>query len=333
MAKRFKLKISRVIPSLQFCRTTSAETPSPEIFRISPVNPKVFDISFPSNLPVPPPSTPECSFTKRHVASNKVVSVECGCLSGSSREDLSSDCSFPHYTLKKEGARCHVISKAYEQKPRRKINDASSDGDSSPVWVNKNEKKSQKNEENKKIVASVSSRDIGCFSREENESKETETLLSISRSFSHELSSWDELDHSVESTRNKVTTNIKKIRRTKRQTSKNYKGSNYMTVSSPEMESPAKASVLRQVIPCMADGKVRESVAVVKKSMNPYEDFKRSMLEMILEKQIFEAKDLEELLRCFLSLNSRKYHGIIVEAFSEIWEVLFCDFSVKRLVT
>ena len=72
-------------------------------------------------------------------------------------------------------------------------------------------------------------------------------------------------------------------------------------------------------------GKVRESYAVVKKTQNPYEDFMRSMLEMILEKQMFETKDLEELLHCFLSLNSRVHHGVIVEAFSEIWEILFCD--------
>ena len=70
-------------------------------------------------------------------------------------------------------------------------------------------------------------------------------------------------------------------------------------------------------------GKVRESYAVVKKTQNPYEDFMRSMLEMILEKQMFETKDLEELLHCFLSLNSRVHHGVIVEAFSEIWEILF----------
>ncbi|KAM3710596.1 hypothetical protein ACJW31_01G042500 [Castanea mollissima] len=72
-------------------------------------------------------------------------------------------------------------------------------------------------------------------------------------------------------------------------------------------------------------GKVRESYAVVKNTENPYEDFKRSMLEMILEKQMFETKDLEELLHCLLSLNSRVHHGVIVEAFSEIWEILFCQ--------
>nr|GLL39254.1 transcription repressor OFP7 [Ipomoea trifida] len=37
-----------------------------------------------------------------------------------------------------------------------------------------------------------------------------------------------------------------------------------------------------------------------------------------------EGPDLEQLLQCFLSLNTRQYHGIIVEVFSEIWEALFC---------
>uniref|UniRef100_A0A2P2NPN3 Transcription repressor n=1 Tax=Rhizophora mucronata TaxID=61149 RepID=A0A2P2NPN3_RHIMU len=83
----------------------------------------------------------------------------------------------------------------------------------------------------------------------------------------------------------------------------------------------------------MNDSKMRESVPVVKNSQNPYEDFKRSMLEMILERQMFEDKDLEELLQCFLSLNKKQYHGVIVEAFSEIWEILFQDSPVKKLAS
>ncbi|KAJ6880789.1 hypothetical protein NC652_033971 [Populus alba x Populus x berolinensis] len=57
------------------------------------------------------------------------------------------------------------------------------------------------------------------------------------------------------------------------------------------------------------------------------------MLEMILDTQIFEAEDLEELLQCFLSLNSRQYHGVIVQAFSEIWEVVSRDSHVKKKTT
>ncbi|KAJ6862965.1 transcription repressor OFP8-like [Populus alba x Populus x berolinensis] len=75
------------------------------------------------------------------------------------------------------------------------------------------------------------------------------------------------------------------------------------------------------------DGKVKDSFAVVKSSSDPYNDFRTSMVEMIVEKQIFAAKDLEQLLQCFLSLNSYHHHRIIVEVFMEIWEVLFCNWS------
>ncbi|MBA0770117.1 hypothetical protein Gotri_018790, partial [Gossypium trilobum] len=89
-------------------------------------------------------------------------------------------------------------------------------------------------------------------------------------------------------------------------------------------ESPARLSSFSQwVVPCTVEGKVRESFAVVKKSEDPYKDFKRSMMEMILEKQLFEDEDLEQLLHCFLSLNSRHHHGTIVQAFAENWEALF----------
>ncbi|KAI3673159.1 hypothetical protein L6452_39275 [Arctium lappa] len=66
-----------------------------------------------------------------------------------------------------------------------------------------------------------------------------------------------------------------------------------------------------------------ESLTVVKWSEKPFEDFKKSMLEMILEKEMVEAKDLEQLLQCFLSLNSRHHHVHIVAAFTAIWELLF----------
>nr|GEX40753.1 transcription repressor OFP7-like [Tanacetum cinerariifolium] len=68
---------------------------------------------------------------------------------------------------------------------------------------------------------------------------------------------------------------------------------------------------------------MKESLTVVKWSKQPYDDFKRSMLEMILEKEMYESKDLEELLQWFLTLNSRHHHADIVAAFTEIWELLF----------
>ncbi|KAJ8637618.1 hypothetical protein MRB53_011885 [Persea americana] len=76
-------------------------------------------------------------------------------------------------------------------------------------------------------------------------------------------------------------------------------------------------------IPMLVGGKVRESVAVVKISRDPYGDFRSSMVEMIMEKEIFAPEDLEQLLHCFLSLNATRHHQIIVEVFSEIWQALF----------
>ncbi|KAF2321586.1 hypothetical protein GH714_000519 [Hevea brasiliensis] len=65
--------------------------------------------------------------------------------------------------------------------------------------------------------------------------------------------------------------------------------------------------------------KIVNSVAVVKDSNDPYQDFRHSMLQMIFEKEIYSKDDLQELLNCFLELNSPYHHGLIIEAFTEIW--------------
>ncbi|KMZ65133.1 Ovate family protein [Zostera marina] len=70
-------------------------------------------------------------------------------------------------------------------------------------------------------------------------------------------------------------------------------------------------------------GVVKESVAVVKESEDPYHDFRDSMLQMILEKDIYAWDDLRELLHRFLSLNSPYHHDSILRAFAEIWNDLF----------
>lgn len=62
-----------------------------------------------------------------------------------------------------------------------------------------------------------------------------------------------------------------------------------------------------------------DSVAVIKDSEDPYQDFRQSMLQMILEKEIFSKDDLQELLNCFLQLNSSSHHRTIVQAFMDIW--------------
>ncbi|KAL5976452.1 hypothetical protein ACLOJK_020785 [Asimina triloba] len=61
----------------------------------------------------------------------------------------------------------------------------------------------------------------------------------------------------------------------------------------------------------------RESVAVVKESKDPYLDFHHSMLQMIVEKEIYAQDDLRRLLHCFLSLNSPSNHPTIVHAFCD----------------
>ncbi|MED6192176.1 hypothetical protein PIB30_007708 [Stylosanthes scabra] len=66
-----------------------------------------------------------------------------------------------------------------------------------------------------------------------------------------------------------------------------------------------------------------EGVAVEKESDDPYLDFRHSMLQMILENEIYSKEDLRELLNCFLQLNSPYHHGVIVRAFTEIWNGVF----------
>ncbi|MCO5553803.1 hypothetical protein L7F22_007329 [Adiantum nelumboides] len=63
--------------------------------------------------------------------------------------------------------------------------------------------------------------------------------------------------------------------------------------------------------------------AVAKKSQNPFEDFRDSMVEMVLQKQMHKSSELEELLQSFLCLNSLEHHELIVQAFSEVWEKVF----------
>ncbi|MCO5556919.1 hypothetical protein L7F22_010474 [Adiantum nelumboides] len=60
------------------------------------------------------------------------------------------------------------------------------------------------------------------------------------------------------------------------------------------------------------------SVAVEKVSVNPVEDFRESMLEMMIEKGDVE-EDMEELLNCYLLLNPAELHQMIREAFSHVW--------------
>lgn len=62
-----------------------------------------------------------------------------------------------------------------------------------------------------------------------------------------------------------------------------------------------------------------ENYAVVKCSFDPEKDFRDSMIEMIREEMISQPEELEELLACYLTLNSDAYHDLIIKVFQEVW--------------
>ncbi|CAH8367609.1 unnamed protein product [Eruca vesicaria subsp. sativa] len=95
-------------------------------------------------------------------------------------------------------------------------------------------------------------------------------------------------------------------------------------LSSPP-PSPARLSLfVQRLIPCtVAVPVVMEGVEVVKRLEDPYEDFEGSMMEMIVEKNMFEVAELEQLLIYFLTLNTKRHHRAIVKELSEVWVALF----------
>jgi uncharacterized protein (TIGR01568 family) len=66
-----------------------------------------------------------------------------------------------------------------------------------------------------------------------------------------------------------------------------------------------------------------ESVAVVTESEDPLGDFRRSMVQMVVENGITGGAELRELLHRFLSLNAACHHHLILRAFADVWEELF----------
>ncbi|KAK8652948.1 hypothetical protein V6N13_126969 [Hibiscus sabdariffa] len=341
MAKRFKLKLSRVFTLFQSCRSKDPAdlplNPAPSFFRLSSVKRSPVTRHLP---PRPTPSKlPHYYSLKRHISS-AFLSIGCGLGSRSSSKFLSetdrstgpSPPSALEVHWEKEDRR-HVIAKVYgdDETPRRKIYNTSENDDSlfpppPPPNTEKKKRRYRKKKTAPKIRRSTSSADSslfssGSFGDVDINDQEMETLVSSSRSFSTDSSSeMFNFNANLEAILETKPTGHKQKKPKKVNKAKRYD----VRISSSESDSPARlSSFLRRIIPCTVEGKVSESFAVVKKSEDPYEDFKRSMMDMILEKQMFEEKDLEQLLHCFLSLNSRHHHGVIVQAFSEIWEALF----------
>ncbi|KAJ9147102.1 hypothetical protein P3X46_029304 [Hevea brasiliensis] len=352
MAKRFKLKLSRVITSFNSCRlkdpSTFPSNPVPSFLGLSTVR-----LRLPPS--VPPSKHHHSSSIKRHMSS-AFASISCGFTSKSTTTHSLSETDHNNSPLPpppptefhwEREEEWHVVAKMYDETPRRKIYNSLVSGHFEndniflpppppPNTERKKRRIKKKKKTTPRIRTSSSSADGGLFSSEglddDNDEEEddmvkeeTETLVSSTRSISIDYSSPEcsaHLETIRESPFNRIRHRKKKVKRAKRYV--NGKGRKSCDQS---QSSPARLSRFQWLIPCAVEGKVRESFAVVKKSEDPHEDFKKSMMEMILEKQMFEVNDLEKLLQCFLSLNSRHYHGVIVEAFSEIWEDLFCESS------
>ncbi|KAG2260724.1 hypothetical protein Bca4012_008627 [Brassica carinata] len=86
-------------------------------------------------------------------------------------------------------------------------------------------------------------------------------------------------------------------------------------VSSPRVQvSSARGSKSRS-----QSKQVLESFAVIKSSLDPKKDFRESMVEMIEENNIRASRDLRELLACYLSLNPKEYHDLILKVFVQVW--------------
>ncbi|OIV98546.1 hypothetical protein TanjilG_12132 [Lupinus angustifolius] len=91
-----------------------------------------------------------------------------------------------------------------------------------------------------------------------------------------------------------------------------------LRINSPRVRS-------RKSVSSAASGRrsLSDSFAIVKSSLNPQRDFRESMMEMIEQNNIKSSKDLEDLLACYLSLNSDEYHDLIIKVFKQIWFDLF----------
>ncbi|XP_021278688.1 transcription repressor OFP4-like [Herrania umbratica] len=90
-------------------------------------------------------------------------------------------------------------------------------------------------------------------------------------------------------------------------------------IASKKIQAYARKSMSSGTYLKSRNRSIAGSLAVVKSSLDPQRDFRDSMVEMIVENNIRASKDLEDLLACYLSLNSNQYHDLIIKAFEQIW--------------
>lgn len=101
-----------------------------------------------------------------------------------------------------------------------------------------------------------------------------------------------------------------------------------LRINSPRIASRKAQGHGRRSVSSTSRRSISDSFAVVKSSFDPQRDFRESMVEMIVENNIRASKDLEDLLACYLSLNSDEYHDLIIKVFKQIWFNL-TDIKVK----
>ncbi|KAK6938814.1 hypothetical protein RJ641_032322 [Dillenia turbinata] len=189
--------------------------------------------------------------------------------------------------------------------PRSRFSIDSDDIDSMPVWYVAEKSKSREQNRNEKwnktgLFSNSSSDNGGWFSSKgggdrDNYDDETETLVSSSRSFSYNDSSYDFSQYSLETINEnavkvKKGNNPKKIRKLKRFVSKKWKGvitnklktratKKIATPTSEEFLSQSSSpltvsvSMFQRIMPCGMVGKVQDTFAVVKKSKGSLQGF------------------------------------------------------------
>ncbi|KAG2708705.1 hypothetical protein I3843_05G186000 [Carya illinoinensis] len=77
---------------------------------------------------------------------------------------------------------------------------------------------------------------------------------------------------------------------------------------------------------CLPDdvcGVFAGSICAVKYSTDPFKDLRESILEMIQDVGVCDWNDIEELVYCYIALNSAEFHEIIGEAFLSLCSCCF----------
>ncbi|CAI9116724.1 OLC1v1017953C1 [Oldenlandia corymbosa var. corymbosa] len=345
MTKPFKLRLR--LPYFQLCRNISssvlanrsASTRTSSI----PVKTEALDTSssmYPMS-PAPPPSSPDHSSSfKRNVASKIIpIGMDTGGHSSSCTaydayiDDMDSSPAYKHNS---------TFGKLYNSPANFEEFDASFwpvESSNAEKFHRKKSISSLKDQSATSLSMSVSSpAHSRWFSSEDEDEDDNESEGQLSSCSS--LSSLSDFGHLVKNQVDHKCTNgngrkimkkESKVRKPKVMNASNsWKDGDKIKVSATAMmrresDSSSGRKVLGRLLPCGVDGKVKESYAIMKKSADPFDDFKMSMLEMIREKQISEQEDLEKLLMCFLSLNAKDHHAVIVAAFTEVWEELYAS--------